>query len=89
MELSVSAPVFEEPLNLSDGGARDITMLINRYFHSVYTPNPSSFPKRGDLTPISNSLQSISISNIDVFEGFPRSLDPTEAKGLMISVRKF
>ena len=67
--------------SFSSSSSRDMAMLFNRYFHSVYTPNISSFPSRCDLPPVPNSLQSISISDIDVFEGLS-SLDPSKARGI-------
>ena len=67
--------------SFSTSCSRDIAMLFNRYFHSVYTPNTSSFPSRCDLPPIPDSLQSISISDVDVFGGLS-SLDPSKAKGI-------
>ena len=48
--------------SFSASSNRDIATIFNQYFHSVYTPHTASLPSYCD------SLQSISISDIDVFE---------------------
>ena len=61
------------------------TMILTRpifytYFHSVYTPSQIDIPDIDSLPSVSNTLNSISISEADIYYALI-SLDPNKAVG--------
>ena len=57
----------------------DKAALFNQYFHSVFTTTSSTLPDMG--SPAIESLQSINISEADVYDALT-SLDPNKALGI-------
>ena len=66
--------------NSSACSDKDIAILFNKYFHSVFASSSSPLPPLSDLPPMCNTLTSISIEDLDVFQALV-SLNPSKAMG--------
>ena len=61
----------------------DKANLCNTYFHSVYTTSPVGAPNIDSLSSVPDTLNSISVSEADVYYALT-SLDPNKTVGLQM-----